>query len=126
MALTANKQVRERKIVIKVQNNIDIVILYSDPEYTISGKLNGTSSGPFISVSRSPENINNVVINANIHSDKKTSAILAGKAAASAMKHYHEISSIIKSKTSYFVTNKLIEKKDKETITAKNQLIKKQ
>ena len=33
----ANKQVRERKIVIKIQNNynIDIIILYCDPEYAI-------------------------------------------------------------------------------------------
>ena len=35
------------------------------------------------------------------------------------MKNDHEISHIIKSKTSHFVIHKLIEKKDKETITAK-------
>ena len=71
-----------------------------------------------IQASKSPENINSVVINTDIHSDEKTSAVLTGKA-VSAMKNDLEMSNIIKSNTQHFVTNKLIEKKYKETITAK-------
>ena len=36
------------------------------------------------------------------------------------MKNYQEISNIIKNKKSFFATNRLIEQKEKETITAKN------
>ena len=55
----------------------------------------------------------------NIHRDQKTYTVLTGEAAV-IMKDDPEISNIIKTKTSYFVTdNKVIEKKDKETITSK-------
>ena len=97
------------------------------PEYTISGKTLISKQRAQLSPSQSnsPENINNMVINANnnsnikinnnIHGDKKASTVLTGKAAVSATKN--------DPKMSYFVTNKLIEKTTKKVLRRKNQLI---
>ena len=62
-------------------------------------------------------------LNGNIHSDKKTSAVLTGKA-AEAMKNDPEISNMI-IKTSYLVTNTLVAKKGQRNYYSKNQLIRK-
>ena len=57
----------------------------------------------------------------------KKSNILTGKAAVEAIKNDPEVPNILNSEKSYFVTNRFIEQKEKETVTAeKHRLFNKQ
>ena len=112
--ISQKKQIRQRKITIKLYNKDDMTPTpAAPPKYHVSAKLRRPLLSSLIS-----QQSQRLAHNSHLQSSNNTtnSKSLTGKAAVQAMKGDKHIRNIIKNKDSFYVTNKLVKEKESESI----------